>query len=75
MKKILFNIVRFFVGTFYVWIALISAIIVGLIWEDEIAVIATFFGICGIYVAFIMLRQIWWKITKTGDYEDNDKEG
>lgn len=35
----------------------------------------TLIGIMGGLIGFTFLRQLWWWITKTGDYEDHSKKG
>jgi len=51
--------------------AAIIGVIVGLIWGG-IAGFFTFFGIGVAFTLYIMGRQLWWWITRTGDYEEND---
>ena len=64
---------RFFLGTFYVWIAVIVAIIVGLIWGTQAGVF-TGLGIMSVSILFVFGRQAWWWLTKTGDYKKRDDE-
>jgi hypothetical protein len=75
-NKFWFNVVKFVMGQLPFIAALIIGIIVGLIWNG-IAGFFTFFGIGVAFVLFIMGRQLWWWITKTGDYKDEteNKEG
>ena len=72
MKKILdriwLEIKRFWWSTWYVWFAVVLAIIAGLIFGWNVSV-WVFFGGVGAFIAFIFLRQIWWFISGTGDYE------
>lgn len=62
---------RIFIASWYVWIALILAIISGWIWSWDISV-WVFFGICLAFVAFILFRQAWWYISGTGDYQGRE---
>ena len=34
----------------------------------------SFMIIGGLVIIFVQLRQVWWLITKTGDYEKNNKK-
>ena len=67
-SRIWSGIVKFFLASFYFWIALIVGIIVGILSTPEIG-IWTFFGIIVAFILFIFGLQLWWFITKTGDYE------
>jgi len=64
---------RFFFGTYYIWIALVVAVIVGLIWGTQAGVF-TGFGIVAAVILYVFGRQAWWWITKTGDYKKRDEE-
>ena len=68
LNRIWFGIKKFIWGTIYVQIALIIAIIIGLIWGIEAGVF-TGLGIVFAAILFVFGRQIWWWITKTGDYK------
>ena len=68
LNRIWLGIKKFFFGTFYVWFAVIVAIIVGLIWGTG----AGFFTGIGIVLAVILYvwgRSIWWFISGTGDFK------
>jgi len=58
----------FIVSTWYVWVALLIAFIIGWIFGVMVGVF-TFFGIILAVIAYIFGRQIWWLISGTGDYE------
>jgi len=58
----------FIVSTWWVWSALIIAAIPFFIWGTEVAV-WVFFGLVGAVIAYIALRQLWWLLSGTGDYE------
>jgi hypothetical protein len=54
-------------------VAFLIGIVVGLIWNAYIGFF-TFFGLGVLYTLFLMGRQLYWWISKTGDYEENNKE-
>jgi hypothetical protein len=58
----------FIVSTWYVWIAVILAILTGLIFGWHIS-IWVFFGGVGAVIAYVFLRQIYWWFTGKVDYE------
>ena len=58
---------KFFFGTWYVWFAVIIALIVGLIWEFNVGIF-TGFGIVLTVILFVFGRQVWWLVSGTGDY-------
>lgn len=62
------GLLRFFVSTWYVWLAVIVAVVVALITKNFDAAVYTGFGIVGAFIVYIFLRQIWWFISGTGDY-------
>lgn len=64
---------KFFLGTYYVWVAAFIAVIVGLIWGTQVGVF-TGLGIVLVVILFIFGRQGWWWITKTGDYKNRNEE-
>ena len=64
---------RFFLGTLYVWIALVIAVIVGLIWGTQVGVF-TGFGIVLAVILFVFGRQGYWWLTKKGDYNNRNEE-
>jgi len=53
----------------------VIGVVVGLIFGGTVAFF-TMFGLIGLLVAFVFGRQLYWWITKTGDYKDytNDKD-
>lgn len=59
--------IMFLISTWYVWLAVIIAVIVGLIWNGATA-IWTFFGLVGAVILYIWLRQAYWWFTGKGDY-------
>lgn len=67
-------IVELFSASFVLIIGIVIGLIAGLIFKSTAIGIFTFFGSFLSYVLFIWIRQIYWKITKTGDYEVKDKE-
>ncbi len=72
MKKIwnfiISNIIMTIKSAWYAILAAIIGTIVGIIWDFNTGFF-TFFGICIAFVLFIWVRQLWWWITKTGDYK------
>jgi len=69
-------------GLFTIWLMLpkpvliagIISFIIGWIWTANIAVIV-FMCLIGVIIGYVWLRQLWWYITSTGDYEkDNNKK-
>jgi len=51
------------------WIAItLIGVIIGLIFGVESGVF-TFMGIAILIILFVFMRQLWWYITSTGDYE------
>lgn len=54
-------------------VAALIGVVVGLIWGVTIGFF-TFFGLGLGYIVYIFLRQMWWWITKSGDYESNDSK-
>ena len=82
LKRVGRGILRFFTVFWYVWLAAIVGVIVSLITKNTNVGTITFFSIIAAFIAFIWLRQVWWWITKTGDYsiqkkdeEDSNTEG
>lgn len=67
LKRIWGGIVKFFVSTFYVWIAVIIAVVVSLIWGPTVGVF-TGFGIVLAVILYVWGRSIWWFVSGTGDY-------
>ena len=67
LERLWKGIVRFFLSTFYVWIAVIVGVIAGLIWGLNVGVF-TFFGIVLAVILYVWGRQIWWFVSGTGDY-------
>lgn len=72
-SKFWFNVLKFIGGLAPFIVALIIGIIAGLIWNGLVGFF-TFFGIGLTFVGFIMLRQLWWWIRKTGDYDKTFKK-
>lgn len=78
MKKFLMFLSKLFSWVFlipkYLIISILISVVVGLItWN----VIYGFFTLLGIIIAitiFVLGRQLWWLITKKGDYENKDKK-
>lgn len=58
---------------FPIMLAFVIGIIAGFIWDAYIGFF-TFFGASVLYTFFLMGRQLYWWITKTGDYEKSDTE-
>jgi len=58
----------FIVSTWYVWIAVIVAVIVSLIWGFE-AAIFTFFGLVLSVILYVFGRQIYWWFAGKVDFE------
>jgi hypothetical protein len=58
----------FIVSTWYVWVAVILAVLVGLIFGWNVSV-WVFFGLVGAVIAYVALRQLYWLFTGTGDYQ------
>ena len=56
----------------YLIISIMIAVIVGLITWNVVFGFFTLLGIMVILIVFVFLRQLWWWITSTGDYEKND---
>ncbi|MFW6219733.1 MAG: hypothetical protein ACOC33_02730 [bacterium] len=83
MKKFLNwlgNGLKFFWASFpKVWaiiiaIALIGGLVTFFIAGLDIAMNVIFFSILGMgifFIGYVHLRQLWWWITSTGDYEEN----
>ena len=69
LKKIGIFILNFLISQAIFIGAAIIGYIVGLIWGGT-AGFFTFFGIGVAFVLYIMLRQLYWWITKTGDYDE-----
>jgi len=71
MKKILQRIwlefMRFFISTWYVWLAVIIGLIIHLIFGGT-AGIFTFFGIVLAFILFIFFRQFYWWFTGKVDF-------
>ena len=59
--------IMFLISTWYVWLAVIIAVIVGLIWNGATAV-WTFFGLVVTVILFIWIRQAYWWFTGKVDY-------
>ena len=57
---------------YYYFFIIIIAIIVGLIANDFVIGFFTFLGEGIVISVFIGLRQLYWYITKTGDYENKN---
>jgi cellulose synthase/poly-beta-1,6-N-acetylglucosamine synthase-like glycosyltransferase len=68
-----FKVLRFLFSMLPFIGALVVGIIAGLIWNGLVGFF-TFFGIGVAFTLYLMGRQLWWWITKTGDYETKDKE-
>ena len=72
MKKILariwFGIKMFLFSMWWVIAAIIIAFLIGWIFGGMVGV-WTFFGLVGAVIAYVFLRQIWWFISGTGDYQ------
>lgn len=72
MKKILdfikTNVITFIRSTWFVILAAIIGTIVGYVFDFNTGFF-TFFGLGLAVIVFIWLRQLWWWITKTGDYK------
>lgn len=66
-ERIKLGLWRFWVSTWYVWLAVILAIVPCLVWGMDVAV-WVFFGVVGAFILYILLRQVWWFISGTGDY-------
>ena len=73
MKTIINALKWLIISNWYVWIAAIIAIINTFIWDEAIGIL-TLFGIVAVFYLYLWGRQIYWRITKTGDYEDKNKE-
>ncbi|MFW6009028.1 MAG: hypothetical protein ACOCP8_07185 [archaeon] len=73
MKNLLDIVKLFLISNWYVWLAIIIAFINTLIWDEVIGII-TLFGIVGLFNIYLWGREIYWRITKTGDYENKNKE-
>jgi hypothetical protein len=57
-----------------IWLVVfIITAIVGLIFGINIGIF-TLFGLSCIIIIFVLLRQAWWYITSTGDYEKDNTE-
>jgi hypothetical protein len=67
-KKIGYYLLRFLRDNIIYIGAIIVGIITGCIWGTWVGVF-TFFAIGLGFIFYIMLRQLYWWITKTGDYE------
>lgn len=57
----------FIISTWWVWVAVIIAVILSFIWGMDVAV-WVFFGLVGAVIAYVGLRQLYWLFTGTGDY-------
>jgi hypothetical protein len=57
----------FLISTWWVWVALIIAALIGLIFGWHLTV-WVFFGLVLSVILFVWFRQLWWRVTKTGDY-------
>jgi len=72
MKKILnlikLNFITFIKSAWYAIIAVLIGVVIGIICGFQIGFL-TFFTICSTIVLFVWLRQLYWWITKTGDYK------
>ena len=81
LKRVGKGILRFFVAMWIIWLAVIVGVIVGLITKNTNLGIVIGFGVVTTFAIFLWLRQVWWWITKTGDFkipkenEGNDTEG
>ena len=71
LKKIGIYILNIILSQKVIVIVALIGVIAGLIWGAEVGFF-TFFGLGVAFVAFIFLRQLWWWITKTGDYYEAD---
>jgi len=70
MKKLLSFILSRF-PTYWIFIILISLTVGVTFFSVDIGVY-TFLGLAICVIAFVFLRQLWWWITKTGDYSETD---
>ncbi|MDX1284728.1 MAG: hypothetical protein R3182_06945 [Draconibacterium sp.] len=73
MKKILeaikVHLWRFWVSTWWVWAAVVLAVVAGLIFGWNVSIWVFFGGVISV-IAFVWLRQIWWFVwgSEKGDY-------
>ena len=58
----------FIISTWWVWAAVAIAALIGWIFGWNVSV-WVFFGLVGAVIAYVFLRQIWWLLSGTGDYE------
>jgi hypothetical protein len=58
----------------YLSLSLLISLIVGLVTWDVVYGFFTIFGIIVLLTIFVFGRQIYWRITKTGEYANNDKK-
>jgi len=75
LNKIWEFIIKLIISAYITISGIIIGLIVGLIFKSTAIGIFTFFGIFLGYVLFIWIRQIYWKITKKGDYGNKNKKG
>ena len=58
----------------YISLSLLISIIIGLVTWNVVYGFFAMIGIVILIIIFIFGRQLWWWITKTGDYENSDKK-
>ncbi len=74
MKKFLNTFLAIFTGIPLLWILIIVvSIVVGFIFKDARVGFWMLFFLVASMTLFVIGRQIYWAITKTGDYDDSKK--
>jgi hypothetical protein len=72
MKKFLNTLLALFTGIPILWILMIVvSVIIGLIFNVRVGFWTLFFLVAGMTI-FVIGRQIYWFITKTGDYSNKE---
>ncbi len=72
MKNFIHNIFKVLLVLLPQEIGIIFGIIAGFIWNAEVGVFVGI-GVVLVYIFFICIRQLYWKITRSGDYKNDYK--
>ena len=55
-------------------VIILTGVIIWVVTGNGVPAFIVMFVMIGGIVLFVMGRQLWWRITKTGDYEDHSDE-